>query len=235
MVTEMLGNTGMGFVVFDQEHGPLSAETTQQCCMGAQCSGLKSIVRVRDNSAQEIQRALDIGADGVQIPQVETEAGAKEAVEAARFSPIGDRGLSQYVRAGDYMGTDEYTVKQNEEVIIILQVEGQRGLNNLEEILSVDGYDALFLGPYDISSSLGLPGEVRHEDVEELMSQATNQANAENIAVGTFADTAEMATHWLETGVDFIEYGIAVSIFGEHLSETISEIEDVSYSHKNTI
>jgi 4-hydroxy-2-oxoheptanedioate aldolase len=224
MVTETLAKEGMDFVVFDQEHGPLSAETTQTCCMAAENAGASPIVRVRTLSEPEIQRGLDIGA-GIQVPQVETRDEAEAAIGAARYPPHGSRGLSQYVRAGGYTGQADYAARQNEEATVILQVEGERGLGNLDAILSVDGYDGIFLGPYDISSSLGIPGQVRDERVESAMAEACEQAAAAGIAVGTFADDPAMANRWIDAGVDFVELGVEAALFGAAISDAVGAVE----------
>jgi 2-keto-3-deoxy-L-rhamnonate aldolase RhmA len=225
MVSELIAGAGMDFVAYDQEHGPLTAETTQTCAMGAECGGAAPIVRVRDNTVPEIQRALDIGTAGVQVPQVETAAEAEDAVRAARYPPLGERGLSQYVRAGDYVGQDDYAERQNETTAVLLQVEGEAGLDNLDDILAVEGYDAIFLGPYDISSSLGIPGQVHDGRVEDLMADACDAAAAAGIAIGTFADDPDTASRWFDAGVDYVELGVAAGLFGQGLAAQVDAID----------
>jgi len=225
MVSEMIGIAGMDFVVYDQEHGPLGAETTLELAAAAQNRGVAPIVRVRSNEEAEIQRALDIGSAGVQVPQVETEADARAAVDAARFDPIGSRGLSQYVRAGDYWGSDTYTEDQNEDVVLIVQVEGEHGVENIEDILGVDGIDAVFLGPYDLSQSLGIPGQVTHERVEALMEDVCERAAEAGIAVGAFADTPAIANRWIDAGVQYVTLGVEAGLFTEHLSSLAADVD----------
>ena len=226
MVSEMIGIAGMDYVIYDQEHGPLTAETTLELSAAAQNRGVAPIVRVRANEEAEIQRALDIGSAGVQVPQVETREDARAAVEAARFDPIGSRGLSQYVRAGDYWGSETYTDEQNEDVLLVLQVEGQRGVDNIEEILDVEGIDAVFLGPYDISQSLGIPGQVTHERVEALMEEVCEHAAETGTAVGAYADTPEIANRWIDAGVQYVTLGVEASLFTSHL-KTLTDAVDV--------
>ncbi|WP_049983406.1 HpcH/HpaI aldolase/citrate lyase family protein [Halorubrum sp. BV1] len=225
MVSEMIGVAGMDFIVYDQEHGPLGAETTLELAAAAQNRGVAPIVRVRSNEEAEIQRALDIGSAGVQVPQVETEADARAAVDAARFDPLGSRGLSQYVRAGDYWGSDTYTEDQNEDVVLIVQVEGERGVENIEDILGVDGIDAVFLGPYDLSQSLGIPGQVTHERVEELMEDVCERAAEAGVAVGAFADTPAIANRWIDAGVQYVTLGVEAGLFTEHLSSLAADVD----------
>lgn len=204
MAAEIAGEAGLDFTILDQEHGPLTAETCVGLCAAAEAGGTAPIVRVRSNTAPEIQRALDIGAAGVEIPQVETAADAQRAVNAARYAPIGERGLSLYVRAGGYKGGDDYTTAQNEVVTVIVHIEGEAGVQNLDEIMAVEGIDVLFLGPYDLSQSLGIPGQVTDERVESLMADVCERADAADRVVGTYADTPEQARRWIDVGVQYV-------------------------------
>ncbi|MFC6941720.1 HpcH/HpaI aldolase/citrate lyase family protein [Salinirubellus sp. GCM10025818] len=204
MVSEIVGLSGMDFTIIDQEHGPLTAESSVGMCAAAAQGGAAPIVRVRENTEGEIQRALDVGAAGVEIPQIETREDAEAAVEHARFSPLGGRGLSPYTRAAGYNGGPDYTDTQNEEVTVIVHIEGERGVENLDEIMAVEGIDVLFLGPYDMSQSIGIPGQVRHERVEELMDEVCERAGEAGKIVGTFADDPEMARRWIDVGAQYI-------------------------------
>jgi 2-keto-3-deoxy-L-rhamnonate aldolase RhmA len=220
MAAEMAGVAGLDFTILDQEHGPLTAETSVAMCAAAERGGAAPIVRVRNNSESEIQRALDIGAAGVEIPQVESLDDAKAAVDHARFDPLGSRGLSPYVRAGRYMGSDDYTDRQNEDTAVIVHIEGERGVTNIDDILGVDGIDVLFLGPYDMSQSIGIPGQVRDERVEELMSEVCARAAAEGKVVGTYADDPDMARRWIDAGAQYV----AVSVDGAILTHAFQEM-----------
>ena len=212
MVAETLGGTGMDYVILDQEHGPLTAETSASLVMGLDNTDTPAVVRVRENAQPEIQRALDIGAQGVQIPQIETREDAEAAASAARFDPVGERGLSQYVRAGEYVGSDTYTEDQNEQTTVIVHVEGERGVENIDDILAVEGIDVIFLGPYDLSQSLGVPGDVRSDRVESLMTEVCDKADDAGRIVGTFADDPEMARRWIDAGVQYITMSVELPL-----------------------
>lgn len=220
VVAELAGLAGLDFTILDQEHGPLTAETCVGLCAAAEQGGAAPIVRVRENAAPEIQRALDIGAAGVEIPQVETREDAERAARAARFSPIGDRGLSLYVRAGGYKGGDDFTDRQNEEATVIVHIEGRDGVENLDGIMAVEGIDVLFLGPYDLSQSLGIPGQVRHERVEELMEDVCERAAEAGRVVGTYADDPEMARRWIDAGVQFVAVYVDAPMLLDAFRET---------------
>lgn len=222
MAAEMAGTAGLDFTILDQEHGPLTAESCVAMCTAADCAGVAPVVRVRNNSESEIQRALDIGAAGVEIPQIESGEDARSAVDHARFAPLGSRGLSPYVRAGGYTGSDDYTERQNEETAVIVHIEGERGVENVADILAVDGIDVLFLGPYDMSQSLGIPGSVRDERVAGLMTDVCNRAADAEKVVGTYADDPEMARKWIDAGAQYV----AVSVDGAILTRAFEDIGD---------
>lgn len=226
MVAETIGETEMDFVVLDQEHGPITAETTASLTMALDNTDASAVVRVRSNDPPEIQRALDLGAEGVQIPQIETPEDARAAVEAARFSPVGERGLSKYVRAGDYVGSDDYTERQNDRTTVIVHVEGERGVENIDEIISVDGIDVIFLGPYDLSQSLGVPGKVEHERVVSTMSEVCEKAADAGRIVGTHADDPETARRWIDAGAQYVTLSVELPMLYEALDDAHCAVFD---------
>lgn len=213
-VAEIFGYAGFDFVIIDLEHGPLSIETAQHIVRAAQLSELTPIVRVTGNDPAKIVRALDIGAQGVQVPQICTQADAEKAIEAARFAPKGNRGVCRFVRAASYSAIDRYSYfkQSNKNTTIILMVEGLEGVNNLDAILSVPGIDIIFIGPYDLSQSLGITGQVNHPSVVEKMKEVVFKARQNEIVVGTFVDNIETAHKWRELGIRYISYSVDVGI-----------------------
>lgn len=220
VTAEMAGRAGLDFTILDQEHGPLTAETSVAMCAAAERGGAAPIVRVRKNSESEIQRALDIGAAGVEVPQVETVEDATAAVEHSRFDPLGSRGLSPYVRAGGYTGSADYTERQNEATAVIVHIEGERGVENIDDILAVDGIDVIFIGPYDMSQSIGIPGQVHDERVEGLMSEVCTRAADAGKIVGTYANDPAMAQTWIDAGAQYV----AVSVDGAILTHAFEDL-----------
>jgi len=211
---EICGHAGFDFAIIDLEHGALHTLVAEDLCRAADCVGLAPVVRVRKNDAPQIQRALDIGSAGIQVPQIETKADAEAVVRGAKYSPLGARGLSFYTRAGVYSATGtQITDQLNEESLIVVHVEGKRGVDNIEEIVSVTNIDVIFLGPYDLSQSLGIPGQVQDPRVIELMSQCVTLIRNAGKAAGTFADTPEIAKQWIDAGVQYVALGVDVGIF----------------------
>ena len=211
---EICGHAGFDFAIIDMEHGPLHTLGAEDLCRAADCVGLAPIIRIRKNDGPQIQRALDIGSAGVQVPQIETQADAEAVVRGAKYSPIGSRGLSFNTRAGNYTAAGTNITNQlNEESLVVVHVEGTRGIENLEEIVSVPHIDVIFLGPYDLSQSLGIPGQVRDPRVIDLMKSAVQTIRNAGKAAGTFADNPEAAKQWRDAGVQYVALGVDVAIF----------------------
>jgi 4-hydroxy-2-oxoheptanedioate aldolase len=211
---EICGHAGFDFVVIDLEHGSLHPLVTEDLCRAADCVGIAPIVRVGKNDPLQIQRALDIGSAGVQIPQIETKADAETSVRSAKYNPLGLRGLAFGTRAGVYTAAGAQIADQlNEESLVVVQVEGIGGVENLEEIITVPHIDVIFLGPYDLSQSLGIPGQVRDRSVVDLMHQCVNTIRNAGKIAGTFADNPEIAKQWIDAGVQYIALGVDVSVF----------------------
>ncbi len=211
---EICGHAGFDFAVIDLEHGALNVLVAEDLCRAADCVGLSPVVRVRKNDGPQIQRALDIGSAGVQVPQIETQADAAACVASAKYSPLGARGLSFYTRAGVYAAAgSSITDQMNEESLIVVHVEGRCGVDNIEEIVSVPHIDVIFLGPYDLSQSLGIPGQVDDSRVVDLMHKCVTSIRKAGKAVGTFADRPEVAKQWIEAGVQYVALGVDVGIF----------------------
>ena len=226
---EILGYAGADYVIIDLEHGPNSVESVQNLIRGAQASGIMPIVRVIESCASVMGEVLDIGAGGIQVPQITTKADAERVMSRTKFSPLGERGVCRFVRAAKYSAKDrfEYFKDENEKVTI-LQIEGQEGINNIDDILTVDGIDVLFIGPYDLSQSLGVPGEIDNPIVEEKMLEIIGKCREKNITVGTFVDTPDNAIKWKKLGVKYISYSVDMGIFYDAMSDIIKTVSKVN-------
>ena len=197
---EAAGYAGMDFVILDMEHGPASVESLQNHIRAAQVAGVLPVVRV--GSYGDISRVLDIGAGGVQVPQVSSAKEAEAVVREAKYFPQGERGVCRFVRAARYSALEkqEYFRRANQ-ALVIIQLEGQKALENLDEIMEVPGIDILFIGPYDLSQSLGVPGQTTHPAVVEQMQEIVERAKKKHILVGTFTDSEKTLKRWSDAGV----------------------------------
>ncbi len=211
---EIAAFAGFDFVILDTEHGPLDIETAEDLCRVASGVDITPIVRVRDNDPSQILRALDIGSGGVQVPQISSRSDAEAVVHSAKYAPLGMRGVSPYTRAARYFAEGASILERlNEETMVVVHIEGVNGLNNLSEILDVEGLDVIFLGPYDLSQSLGIPGRVTDPRVVERMKEAVIEVDTAGIVVGTFCDTREAAQRWIDVGVRYVVTAVDTGIY----------------------
>ena len=203
---EIIGLAGWNFVVIDCEHAPITAAMLPGMIRAATAAGVPAIVRVAANEPSAIQHALDAGASGVQIPQIASVEAAKAAVAASRFHPLGARGFNPFVRAADFSAstTTEFFGRANHEVALILQIESAAGLAAADEILELAGIDVLFIGPYDLSQSLGIPGQTSHVKVFDASEQIVKSAEARDVAIGVFTNSEQDAQRWLDIGVRYL-------------------------------
>lgn len=221
---ETAGFAGFDFVILDMEHGPTDIMNLQNLLRAALCAGVMPVVRVQDTSEISIDKVLDAGALGIQVPQVNNAKQAVEVVKAAKFSPEGNRGVCRFVRAANYSSKDRFAYfKEANQSLIILQLEGREAIENLEEILNVNGIDIIFIGPYDLSQSLGVPGQVDHPEVHNKMKYIIGKARENGIVVGTFVDNMKNALQWRKMGVQYISYSVDVGIFYESCKNTIND------------
>lgn len=214
MFVEAAGIGGFDYVILDTEHGPVSIENQQNNIRAAEARGTVPIVRLPDGDENTIGKALDIGAYGIQVPQISNTAEAKQVVKNAKFYPYGMRGVCRFVRAADYSNMDRFEYFENsKDLLIILQLEGVKAIENLDEILDVDGIDILFIGPYDLSQSLGIPGQVNNPVVVAEMKKIVEKAKAKNKVIGTFVDTPEDLEMWRKLGLQYLSYSVDIGIF----------------------
>jgi 4-hydroxy-2-oxoheptanedioate aldolase len=216
-LVECAGYAGFDFVILDMEHGPAGFSDLQNLIRGAEVSGIIPIVRTSDSSEISISRALDLGAKGVQIPQIHSVSEAREVIRAAKFYPKGERGVCRFVRAAAYatLPRKDYFTQANNETLVILQVEGSQVLDELDELLLMDGLDILFIGPYDLSQSLGVPGEITHPLVIDTIEKITCKARQAGVTVGVFCDTIDSAVLWKDAGIQYISYSVDVGLYTE--------------------
>ena len=210
---ECLGYAGFDFCILDHEHGPIGMETTQNLVRAAEMSGICPIVRAGEINETGISHPLDVGVAGVQVPQVNSLEDAKRVIELARFAPRGKRGVCRFVRAARYsdMNRQEYFATANES-IIILQLEGS-AISAYRDVVKLEDVDVFFIGPYDISQTLGLTGQIDAPEVQAKVHEIIGIVKDAGKAAGVFADTPEQAQRWIDAGCQYIAYSVDYGIF----------------------
>jgi 4-hydroxy-2-oxoheptanedioate aldolase len=188
-VVEMMGKLGFDWVLIDGEHGTISLESMELMIMAAEASEVTAIVRPKTKDPDAILQAMDRGAMGVQVPHVNTAADARGVVESAKYFPLGNRGLAAATRPANYgfgLSPSDYVREANRETLVCVQLEEAEALRNIDEILRVEGVDVFFVGPSDLSQSMGYPGQT---DAPEVQA-AIDNAFATIVAAGKVAGSA---------------------------------------------
>ena len=166
---DIISSAGLDFVIIDREHGPITFETAQEMAIACQARNVSPLMRVGDIEKSFIQNALDIGVHGIQIPNIETKDDALKVINYSKYPPIGDRGFSPYTRAGDYtnLNSKKLLNESNSNTIVVLNIEGKNAIKNIDEILSIKHIDIIFVGLFDLSKELQIPGEIENPKITE--------------------------------------------------------------------
>ena len=225
-VINVLGTTGLDFVVIDMEHGSMSFETAENMVRAAEATGISPIIRTWDDDGQTLLRTLETGTKSVMVPHVKTAADADRIAKACKYFPEGNRGLSPYTRVHKFTHEeiDESLQKANLETLVGILVEGKEGLANLEDIAQVKGIDLIYLGLFDICQSVGLPGQVNHPDVLEQVRRCRDIISSNGIAPGSMATDLDYVKMLREKNYQFIAYLNDAAGLKQHFSDILSNI-----------
>lgn len=196
---EFLAAEGFEFVIVDMEHFPIGLETAAEYFRAISGAGSVPIARLPFNDHVYVKRALDSGALGIIIPLIKSADDARRAVEFSRFAPLGDRPFGGG-RVSLY-GPD-YLKRANDEILVMLQIEHRKAVENLDEILAVEGYDGCFIGPTDLALSMGMPTPIEggSDELEELIADLVRRIQAAGKPLGTVGHTAEVVRKRIEQG-----------------------------------
>jgi len=204
-LAELVGLCGFDFIVVDQEHGPISIETAEEMVRACELTGVTPLVRVGSLASHPMLQALDLGAAGVHIPSINTALQAHEAVRLCKYAPQGCRGLAG-VRAAEY-GLREplssYCRQANSETMVVIHIEEMEAISNLDELLKVDGVDVYYLGPTDLSNSIGRPGS-KDPELSKIVDDAIKTIVASGKTAGIITNDHDAARRYLDMGVRYL-------------------------------
>ncbi|PPD15592.1 MAG: 4-hydroxy-2-oxo-heptane-1,7-dioate aldolase [Methylobacterium sp.] len=205
-LTELLAGTGFDWALVDTEHSPVEVPDVIEHLRAIEGAGIPALVRPAWNDMVLIKRILDQGAQTLLIPYVETAEEARAAVSFTRFPPGGVRGVSGASRAANYGLTPGYFAAVEAEICVIVQIETANALARIEEIASVDGVDAVFIGPSDLSASMGHLGNPLHPEVQGAIDDGFRRLKAIGKPIGYLSGNEEEFRRRLGQGVDFISF-----------------------------
>ena len=215
----------LDFVILDEEHGTCSSTSLLELIRVCQFHGVLPIYRPPYPSTARISHALDSGCVGLQVPNISTVQQALSVVESCLFPPLGNRGFSPFVPANSYdpVTSAQVVSSSNNDIFIGDNVEGPEGLSNFDAIASINDISAIFLGLFDISKSLGIPGEISHPDVLSVLQDYSKIAHHHNKLIGSIATTPSELSNLVQSDFDYILYGVDMCIVRNAYSQ-ISQV-----------
>lgn len=217
--TELMGTAGFDWLVIDGEHGPNDLRSIYAQLQVLEASDSHAVVRVPVGETYLIKQILDAGAQTVLVPMVETADQTRQLVRDVTYPPQGDRGVGYAVaRAGMFSKRTEYGTTADAEICLLVQVENLRGLANLDEILSVDGVDGVFIGPADLAADMGHMGDAMHPDVQAAIMDAITRIKTAGKAPGILSTVDQMTHSAIEAGAQFVAVGADVLLLSQHAS-----------------
>ncbi|WP_233272596.1 HpcH/HpaI aldolase family protein [Paraburkholderia acidisoli] len=205
---EALGHAGFDWLLIDMEHGPIEFRDAWQMMQAVDCTRAVPVVRVSGSDDPSlVKRALDLGARTLMFPYVQSAEQARRVVDAMKYPPLGQRGFAGVHRASRYGMVSDYGKRANALTACIVQLETPQAIGQLEAIAAVEGVDALFVGPGDLSAALGCIGDLKDARVQALMREAAQRARAVGKPIGTLGPNPEMVSGFLDMGYDYVAVG----------------------------
>tara|TARA_B100000780_G_scaffold259787_1_gene211060 strand:+ start:175 stop:909 length:735 start_codon:yes stop_codon:yes gene_type:complete len=228
-VAEIMASCGFDWLCVDMEHSIIDYSEAQQLIATIQSKGIKAFVRVGENNNRIIKRVLDAGADGIIVPMVNNKEEAIKAINSVKYPPIGNRGVG-LARAQDYgFGFDDYKNNIADSIKLIVQIEHVDAVNNLEEILSLDGIDGTFIGPYDLSGSMGKPGKYNDDDVKSVIRnyEMTAKKYSKLIGYHVIEPDYKLVEQKVKDGYNFIAFSLDTLFLGTIARDQLNKIKSI--------
>ena len=225
-IAEILADSGFDWLCIDMEHSVTDYYEAQQLIMTIQSKGLKAYVRVGENNDRIIKRVLDAGADGIIVPMVNNEDEAKKAINSVKYPPHGKRGVG-LSRAQDYgFGFENYKNNKAKKIKLIVQIEHIDAINNLDDILSLKEIDGTFIGPYDLSGSMGKPGNYNDDDVIQILKKYESTVKKYDKLVGfhVIKPDHQEDLKKIQKGYNFIGFSLDTLFLGSLARDEIKKI-----------
>jgi 2-keto-3-deoxy-L-rhamnonate aldolase RhmA len=226
-IGRLAAEAGAEFVIYDMEHTGWTVETIRMLIATTRCTAAIPMVRIPATEYHFVARVLDMGAMGIMAPMVESEAQARTLVSSAKYPPIGRRGAAFTVAHDDYTGGDivEKIRTANSESLLIAQVETAAGLRNVNEIAAVDGIDVLWIGHFDLSNSLGIPGQFDHPLFQDAVSQVLEACQRHGKVPGFLAGDILAGKTLLDQGFRILAYGADLWLYQSALKTGIAALK----------
>jgi 4-hydroxy-2-oxoheptanedioate aldolase len=232
LIVELLGWTGFDFIVIDCEHSNIGYENVESILRTADEAGLSAIVRVPRGTEEHIFHALDSGADGIQIPNMTTVDEFVRTTKIAKYFPLGTRGLSRGTRSARYgiwKNETPYVEYANENTVVAVHIENKEMADHIEEICQIPQIDVVFVGPADMSQSLGIPGKAGNPRIVEIAEHIIKTARKFGKTAGTAVSNMAGARQYLDMGATYILLSSDAGIFADAAQKTVAEFATLKH------
>lgn len=228
-IAVLFARAGFDYFFIDMEHSCFSFETVSDMILAARAADIPVIVRPSTRKSSEyLSRPLDSGASGLLVPQLKTREDVENVVKWCRYQPVGDRGiaLSRQHTFFETGNAPETMQRLNEEILVAIQIESREAMDILEDLLSVPGIDAAFVGPADLAASLGKPGQSDDPDVEGAIQRVIEVAKANNIIPGIFTSSLQKAKYWMGQGMRMIGFCTDITLLLKASQNYVKELHN---------
>jgi len=228
-VVPVLASAGWEFIIVDTEHCAFNSETVSDLSLVASYETMALLVRVPDKHYHHLAQTLDFGPNGLVIPRVETVEQASVIVESTKYFPLGQRGASKTSIGARFpeCGTMEYLEWANRETLIVVQIESELGVENANEILSFEGIDAVMIGPFDLSQSMGIPGKMDDPALKEACRRVIEACQSNGVAPGIHLQSYEAVGQWVREGMRFITFQYDMSLLRNSSQEALAHLRTI--------
>ena len=228
-VVDIITMSNIDFIVIDNEHSVISMETAQQMVMVAHKNNTSAIIRVSSVSKAEIQKATEINVDGIQIPNINSQTDIDMINEYALYPPEGNKGLSPFTISAEYSScdTEKFILEYNDKLLLIPQLEGINVLKNIDKILDKKRSDVFFIGMYDLSISIGLPGAFGDPKFIKTFKIIADKVLDSGFILGSIASNNNELDFLIENGVSYITYSADCSVISESYSSIASHFSKI--------
>lgn len=227
-IAEIMANAGFDWLTVDMEHSAITIYQTQQLVRIIELSGVAPLVRVGGNNPNIIKRVMDAGAHGVIVPMVNSKVDAEKAVQAVKYPPIGTRGVGLARAQGYGFEFEKYKDWVKNESVVIVQIEHIKAVENLDDILSVPGIDGFIVGPYDLSGSMGFPGEFEHPVVVKALKLLSEKAKKYSVVPGfhVIPPDAGKVLEKINEGYKFVAFSLDTLFLGGKCRGEIKKLRE---------
>ena len=226
IVSRSISKIGFDFLLIDWEHAAINVESLQNILYGFENSDTCPLVRLPKNDPLWTKWALDLGAEGVVVPNIQTAEEAKLAVDSCKYPPVGIRGWGPKIPSKFFVDINTYNSEANDRTVAIIQIEHIRGVENLDEILKVPGIDSIFIGPADLSASLDILGQWNNPILIKTIKTIINKTKAAGLPVALAVDEAPPEVlKWISEGVQIVTLGMDWTFMQERAVENLTAVK----------